>query len=76
MTVNNPPKMIGILLAMVLLTVVFALDKLTESGYLGLMGLIVGYLVGNGVAARRSEPVEPVLSASSADADADARYRH
>lgn len=61
MNVNNPPKLIGILLAMVLLTVVFAIDKLSESGYLGLMGLIVGYLVGNGIAARSGEPVQPVV---------------
>lgn len=62
MTVNNPPKLIGILLAMVLLTVVFGLGKLSESGYIGLMGLIVGYLVGNGIAARADQPVEPTLT--------------
>lgn len=64
MTVSNPPKLIGILLAMILLTLVFAIDKLSESGYLGLMGLIVGYLVGNGIAARAGEPVQPVISES------------
>jgi hypothetical protein len=65
-TVTNAPKLVGILLAMILLTIVFALDKLTESGYIGLMGLIVGYLVGNGVAARSGDPVQPVIGESSA----------
>jgi len=64
MNVNNPPKLIGILLAMVLLTVVFALDKLSESGYIGLMGLIVGYLVGNGIAARDGTTVQPIIGES------------
>jgi ABC-type lipoprotein release transport system permease subunit len=63
-TVNNAPKLIGILLAMVLLTAVFATARLSESGYLGLMGLIVGYLVGNGIAAKNGEPVQPAISES------------
>lgn len=61
MTLNNTPKAVGIVLCMILLTLVFALDKLSEAGYIGLMGLIVGYLVGNGIAAKAGEPVEPVL---------------
>ena len=59
--VNNPPKLLGILLGMVLLTVVFAIGTLSESGYLGLMGLIVGYLVGDGVAAYAGHTTESVL---------------
>jgi hypothetical protein len=63
--INNPAKLWGILLAMILLTVVFGLGKLTESGYIGLMGLIVGYLVGNGIAARNGDPVEPAIGESA-----------
>ena len=48
-------------LAMVLLTIVFALGKLSESGYIGLIGLIVGYLVGNGIAARSGDTVIPAI---------------
>jgi hypothetical protein len=62
---NNPPKFYGVLVAMILLSTVFALDKLTESAYVGLMGLLVGYLVGNGIAATRGEPVEPMLGESA-----------
>ena len=65
MSVNNAPKLLGILLAMVLLTLVFGLGKLTESGYIGLMGLIVGYLVGNGIAAKNGDPVQPALAEST-----------
>lgn len=65
MYVNNLPKLAGIIVAMLCLSILFGLERLTESGYIGLMGLIVGYLVGNGIAARRGDPVEPVLSESA-----------
>ena len=58
---NNPPKMLGILLAMVLLTIVFALGKLSEHDYVGLIGYLVGYLVGNGIAARSGDTVIPAI---------------
>lgn len=61
MSVNNPPKLLGIILAMVLLSILFGMGRLTESGYIGLMGLLIGYLVGNGIAARNGEPVQPAL---------------
>jgi len=69
MTINNPPKLIGILLAMVLLTVVFGMGTLSESGYIGLMGLMIGYLVGNGVAARNHLPVEPTITNKNHERD-------
>lgn len=61
MKVTNQPKLVGIMAAMLCLSILFGLDKLTESGYIGLMGLIVGYLVGNGVAARNGDTVQPVI---------------
>ena len=64
MNVNNLPKLLVLLLAMILLTAVFGLGKLSESGYIGLMGLIVGYLVGNGIAARNGDTVEPALGST------------
>jgi hypothetical protein len=60
-SVVNWPKLVGIMLAMILLSVVFVTGNLTESGYIGLMGLLVGYLVGNGVAYRQGDPVQPVV---------------
>jgi len=59
--VNNPPKLLGIIVAMILLSAVFAFGTLSESGFLGLMGLLVGYLVGNGIAAKNGETTTPVF---------------
>jgi hypothetical protein len=68
--VVNWPKLVGIMLAMILLSVVFVTGALSESGYLGLMGLLVGYLVGNGVALRAGDPVEPVVGRQNRDSPA------
>ena len=70
MNLNTPPKFYGVIVAMILLTVVFGVGKLSESAYVGLMGLLVGYLVGNGIAARSGQPVEPMLRESPEHRDA------
>lgn len=62
MNVNNAPKLLGLMVALITFAVLFGLDKLSESAFVGLSGLIVGYLVGNGIAARNGQPVEPILT--------------
>lgn len=64
LNVNNPPKLLGILGAMVILGILMALRVITGGEGMPLMALLVGYLVGNGVAAKRDQPVEPVLTAA------------
>jgi hypothetical protein len=38
-----------------------ALDKLDQASFNAIGGLVVGYAVGNGIAARRGDPVEPIF---------------
>lgn len=61
LTVVNSPKLGGIIVAMALLATLFALDRLSESAFVGMFGALVGYLVGNGVAAKNHDPVTPVI---------------
>lgn len=61
--VNNPPKFYGLVLALVCVTVLLALGRVDSGAGLGIIGTIVGYCAGNGIAARRGEPVEPAVSA-------------
>lgn len=68
LTVVNAPKLVGIIVAMVLLSILFGIGSLSESGFLGLMGLLVGYLVGNGVAAQQNDPVQPIIGRQDRDA--------
>lgn len=61
MNVNNPPKMIVVVLALICLTLLLMTKTIEAEAGLGLIGLIVGYGVGNGIAAKNNDPVEPML---------------
>lgn len=61
MNVNNPPKMIVVVLALICLTVLLMSNTIDSAEGLGLIGLIVGYGVGNGIAAKQGDPVEPMI---------------
>ena len=63
LAVNNPPKFYGLALALVCVTVLLAIGRVDSGAGLGVIGTIVGYCAGNGIAARRGEPVEPAVSA-------------
>ena len=61
MTLTNPPKALIALVALVCITVLRALDKLDQASFNAIGGLIVGYAVGNGVAAKKGDKVEPII---------------
>ena len=61
MTITNPPKALIALTALICITILRALDKLDQASFNGLAGLLVGYAVGNGVAAKQKEPVHPII---------------
>jgi hypothetical protein len=63
MTVTNPPKALIALVALICITVLRALDKLDQASFNAIGGLIVGYAVGNGVAARKGDSVDPIIGA-------------
>ena len=61
MTLTNPPKALIALVALICITVLRALDKLDQASFNAIGGLIVGYAVGNGVAAKQGQRVDPIL---------------
>ena len=61
--VNNPPKAYIVILALLCITVLMVTNTIESDSGLGLLGLIVGYAVGNGIAAKQGEPVEPIIGA-------------
>ena len=61
MFLSNPPKALVAIIALICLTVLMALGSIDSSAGMGLTGSIVGYAVGNGVAARAGTPVQPIL---------------
>ena len=67
MTLANPPKALIALVALVCITVLRALDKIDQASFNAIGGLIVGYAVGNGIAARQGVPVNPIIGSKSND---------
>ena len=61
MKISNPSKATIALVALICLTVLRALDRIDQASFNGLAGLIVGYAVGNGIAAKTGQPVEPII---------------
>jgi len=59
--IANPSKALIALVALVCVTVLLATNSVDESAGTGLIGMIAGYAVGNGIAARRGEEVTPIL---------------
>ena len=61
MNIANPSKAMIALVALVCVTVLLATNSVDESAGTGLIGMIAGYAVGNGIAARRGEEVTPII---------------
>ena len=61
MTLNNPPKALIALVGLICLTILMALNAIEEATGTGLIGSILGYAIGNGIAARGNQPVEPII---------------
>jgi hypothetical protein len=64
MNINNAPKLYVALLVVVCCTVLLALGKINETAGMTTIGSVIGYILGNGVAAKNGDPVEPILSSS------------
>ena len=61
MTLANPPKALILLVALICITVLLAVGRVTTEAGLPIISAIVFYGIGNGVAARSGEPAEPVI---------------
>ena len=60
--VNNPPKFYGIMVIITLAFVGFFIGRMDFTQLAATIGPFGGYLVGNGVAAKRGDPVGPAVS--------------
>jgi hypothetical protein len=65
MSVNNVPKALGLALVVACVTLLMSLNRIDPVAGAGLLGTALGYVAGNGIAARAGEPVTPVISSSN-----------
>lgn len=61
MTIANPTKAFLALVGMICITVLLAIDAITESTGTGLLGTLLGYIVGNTVGAKSKTPIDPIV---------------
>lgn len=59
--VSNPPKALIVLVALLCITTLMIVNRVDPEAGLGVIGLIVGYAIGNGIAARDGDPIKPIF---------------
>lgn len=61
MNITNPSKALIALVGLICLTVLLAVDAIPSEAGTGMIGSILGYAIGNGIAAKQGQPVEPII---------------
>lgn len=67
MTLNNPPKALILLVALLCVTLLLALGRVSTEAGLPIISAIVFYGIGNGVAARSGKSSDPVIAPKNRD---------
>ena len=67
MNINNPSKALIALVGLICLTVLLAVNAIPNEAGIGMIGSILGYAIGNGIAARAGVPVEPIIGKKPKD---------
>jgi len=63
MALANPPKALIALVALILISGLMAIKAITTEAGIPIFTMIVGYAIGNGMAAKAGVPVDPILKA-------------
>jgi hypothetical protein len=63
MTLANPPKALIALVALILISGLMAINAIDTEAGIPIFTMIVGYAIGNGMAAKAGVPVDPILKA-------------
>jgi len=61
MNINNPSKALIALVGLVCLTILLSVNAIPSEAGIGMIGSILGYAIGNGIAAKTGVPVEPII---------------
>jgi hypothetical protein len=63
LAVTNPPKALIALVAMICIVVLMVTESIGADAGTGMLGSIVGYAIGNGIAAKTHHKVDPIIGA-------------
>ena len=63
MNFENPSKALIALVGLICITVLLAVGRIPTEAGTGMIGTILGYAVGNGIAAKQGKPASPIIGA-------------
>ena len=61
MSLANPSKALIALVGLICLTVLIAVNAITPDAGLPVITAIIGYAIGNGIAAKQGQSVDPII---------------
>ena len=61
MNIANPSKAFIALVSLICLTILIAVESITSDAGLPVITAIVGYAIGNGIAAKQGQSVDPII---------------
>lgn len=61
MSLANPSKALIALVGLVCITVLMVTDSISQDAGIGLLSAVIGYSIGNGIAAKQGLPVDPII---------------
>ena len=67
MNITNPSKALIALVGLICITVLIAVDAITAETGFPVITAVVGYAIGNGIAAKQGQPVQPIIGKKAKD---------
>ena len=61
MNIANPSKALIALVGMICITILMAVNAIESQTGVPILTTVIGYAVGNGIAAKTGQPVEPII---------------
>jgi len=65
MNIANPSKALIALVGLICITVLMVTDSISQDAGIGLLSAVIGYAIGNGIAARTGQPVQPIIGSKT-----------
>jgi len=70
MEISNPSKALIALVGLICITILMATRAIDQATGMPILTLIIGYAVGNGIAAKQGQPVSPIIGIKHGDKEA------
>lgn len=61
MNIANPSKALIALVGLICITVLMVADSISQDAGIGLLSAVIGYAIGNGIAAKSGQQVDPII---------------